>query len=135
MSRNRVRGNGVRSKRARGSGTGTHGGWRASAQARAHVLVAVECRTFEPGLQRLKELGLDFSAPIILVEQRQDPPALIAVSLELIVHRIQKSFWRANTARQGIQPHESSAFTPRARLRPAGRLCLSGHIEFLISGP
>jgi hypothetical protein len=99
------------------------------------VLVAVECRAFESGLQRLKELGLDFSAPIILVEQRQDPPAPIAFPLELIVHRIQKSLWSANTARQGIQPHESCAFTPRARLRPAGRLCLSGHIEFLISGP
>jgi hypothetical protein len=101
-------------------------------QARGHVFVAVECRAFESGLQRVKQLGLDFSAPIILVEQRQHPPALIAVPLELFVHRAQKSLWSAKTARQGIQPHESSAFTPRARRRPAGRLCLSGHIEFLM---
>jgi hypothetical protein len=50
------------------------------------------------------------------------------------MHRTQKSLGSAKTARQGIQPHESSAFTPRARLRPAGRLCLSGHIDIFPSG-
>jgi hypothetical protein len=84
----------------------------------------------------VEEIGLYLSSPVILVEQRQDFPALLAVPLELILHRTQKHLRSANTARKRIQPHQSGpfAFAPGARLWPGGRLCSSVHIDILMSG-
>src|SRR6266404_1143770 len=102
--------------------------WGVSLRVRLHMPVAVECRALEAGFDRVEEVCLYLSAVEILVQQRQDFPTLIRVCLGLLVHRIQKCVRRANTARQGIQPQQSRTFGPRARLRPAGRLCPSRHI-------
>jgi hypothetical protein len=82
----------------------------------------------------VEDLGLDLSTAVILIEQRQDFPALIVVSLELFLHRTQKCLRSANIARQCIQPHQNSAFTfSRTRWRPADRPCSSAHINILMS--
>jgi hypothetical protein len=83
----------------------------------------------------VEEIGLYLSTPVILVEQRQDFPTLLAVPLELLLHRRQKHFRSANAARQRIQPHESCpfAFAPSARLWPAGRLRSGVHVDILMS--
>jgi len=83
----------------------------------------------------VEEISLNLSPAVILIEQRQDLPTLFAILLELILHCTQECLSSANAARQRIQPHESSGFTftAGARLRPAGRLCSSAHINILMS--